>query len=97
MAERKIPDRERKRFQTTGRPPLVDRLAESVRAARREFKLRQDEVADTAGVSLSFVRDLEAGKPTLRLDRVLEVLDVLGMTLAITTAERTGSDLDAEG
>ncbi len=97
MAKRSIPDRRRKRFADADRPPFVEQLAEQVRALRRAHRLRQDEVADVAGVSLSFVRDLEAGKPGLRLDRLLEVLDVLGLALAIVPAGSRGTESDEEG
>ena len=59
-------------------------LAEAVRARRRELGLRQDEVADLAGVSTRFVHSLEAGKPSVQLDRVTAVLDVLGLELTIS-------------
>ena len=57
-------------------------LAAVVRARRAELGLRQDELADLAGVSTRFVHSLEAGKPTVQLDRVVDVLEVLGLELA---------------
>lgn len=47
-------------------------------ARRGELGLRQDEVADLAGVSTRFAHTLESGKPNVHLDRVEAVLDVLG-------------------
>ena len=58
-------------------------LGEQVRGRRRELRLNQTEVADLAGVSPSFVRCIEHDKPTLRLDKVAGVLDVLGLEMAI--------------
>ena len=56
-------------------------LAADVRSRRRELGLRQQDVADLAGTSERFVRALEAGKPTVRLDKAAAVLDVLGLQL----------------
>lgn len=58
-------------------------LGSVVRQRRRELGLRQDELADLAGVSTRFVHTLEAGKPSVQLDRVVAVLEVLGLELAV--------------
>jgi y4mF family transcriptional regulator len=49
---------------------------------RKEVKLTQEELALKAGVGLRFVRDLEQGKQTLRLDKVNQVLMLLENELA---------------
>jgi y4mF family transcriptional regulator len=54
-------------------------LASAVKSARRALKLRQAELAAAAGVGVRFVVDLEAGKPTVQLGKVLTVLDALGL------------------
>jgi HTH-type transcriptional regulator/antitoxin HipB len=59
------------------------RLAAEVRARRRSLQLRQEELADLAGVSERFVYALENGKPTVQLDKVLAVLNALGLHLEI--------------
>ena len=41
-----------------------------VKQKRKELKLTQEELALNAGVGLRFVRELEQGKKTLRLDKV---------------------------
>jgi len=56
----------------------VDRLAEAVRQRRTELGLRQADLAQLAGCSRRFVHTLEQGKSTLRLDKLLDVLEVLG-------------------
>jgi HTH-type transcriptional regulator / antitoxin HipB len=58
-------------------------LARVVRERRVELGLRQDALADLAGVSTRFVHTLEAGKPTVQLDRVTAVLEVLGLELVV--------------
>lgn len=58
-------------------------LGVAVRAERKEQQLDQLLLADLAGVSDRFLRDLEHGKPTVRLKEVLQVLDALGLTLQV--------------
>jgi HTH-type transcriptional regulator/antitoxin HipB len=61
----------------------VEDLGETVLAARKRQGLDQLLLADLAGVSDRFVRDLEHGKPTVQLREVLRVLDALGLTLQV--------------
>ncbi|OHV79688.1 helix-turn-helix transcriptional regulator [Ensifer sp. LCM 4579] len=54
-----------------------------VRSTRKEQNLRQDELAGVAGVGLRFIVDLEAGKPTAQIGKVLQVLQTLGCSIDI--------------
>ncbi|OYO01423.1 type II toxin-antitoxin system Y4mF family antitoxin [Enemella evansiae] len=58
-------------------------VANSFRERRRELGLNQAEAAELAGVSERFLRSLEAGKPTVRLDKVLQVATALGLTVEV--------------
>ena len=66
-------------------------LGQAMRSARKHLGLTQPQLALAAGVGVRFIVDLEAGKPTLRLEHILRVLHALWGTLAIaglpTTAE----------
>lgn len=53
-------------------------LSEFVKNKRNAVKLTQPEMAEKAGVGLRFVRELEQGKETLRLDKVNQVLKLFG-------------------
>lgn len=53
-------------------------LGDALRAARKQLGLTQPQLALSAGVGVRFIVDLEAGKPTLRLENVLRVIDALG-------------------
>jgi y4mF family transcriptional regulator len=64
-------------------------LAATVQRRRRELGLRQDELAELASCSTRLVHTLENGKPTLRLDKLLAVLTVLGLELAIVPRNTT--------
>jgi HTH-type transcriptional regulator / antitoxin HipB len=64
-------------------PDRIAPLAEAVRLRRTELGLTQAEVAELAGCSQRFVHTVEQGKPTLRLDKLLDVLEVLGLSLEV--------------
>ena len=53
-------------------------LGRALRAARKQLGLTQPQLALATGVGVRFIVDLEAGKPTLRLENVLRVIDALG-------------------
>lgn len=53
-------------------------IAQFVKDKRNSLKLTQIDLAEKSGVGLRFIRDLEQGKHTLRLDKVNQVLDMFG-------------------
>ncbi len=61
----------------------MDSLRLFVKQKRKELKLTQEELASNAGVGLRFVRDLEQGKKTLRLDKVNDVLALFGKEVGV--------------
>ena len=56
-------------------------LSEYIKQERKLNGLSQVELAERAGVGLRFVRDLEQGKQTLRMDKVNDVLALFGERL----------------
>ena len=60
-------------------------LSLTVKKLRKEYGLTQEELAMKSGVGLNFVRQLEQGKPTLRMDKVNQLLDLFNY--ALTTKE----------
>lgn len=64
-------------------------VGQIVRAARKGLGLTQPELAAAAGVGLRFLVEVERGKPTVRLDRLLAVLDALGLELQIAPRGRS--------
>jgi y4mF family transcriptional regulator len=80
-----VPDREH--------DMTVEELGAIVRRARLAQGLRQDQLAAAAGVGLRFLVELERGKPTVRLVKVLAVLNALGCRLQVTpTTSPSGRD-----
>ena len=58
-------------------------LGQAARTARKQLGLTQPQLALAAGVGVRFIVDMEAGKPTLRLENVLRVLHALGAKLTV--------------
>ena len=58
-------------------------LGQAARTARKQLGLTQPQLALAAGVGVRFIVDMEAGKPTVRLENVLRVLHALGARLTV--------------
>lgn len=63
------------------RVTTTDQLGKLVRTQRKALKLTQVQAAGLCGVGERFLRELEKGKPTVELGRVLRVLIGLGIQL----------------
>lgn len=61
-----------------------ERIGEAVKQARNDLDVTQQSLALTAGTGLRFIIDLEKGKPTCQIGKVLAVLNTLGFTLTLT-------------
>ncbi len=60
-------------------------FSEKIKELRRRSGLTQVEFSRRVGVGLRFIRDLEQGKPSVRLDKVNKVLKFLGHHLEIVS------------
>lgn len=56
-------------------------LSDFLKDRRKKLKLTQHQLAEKAGVGLRFIRDIEQGKTTLRMDKVNQVLRLFGQEL----------------
>lgn len=63
-------------------------LSKHLKLKRKQNNLTQPELALKAGVGLRFVRDLEQGKATLRMDKVNDVLRLFGEELGVVQMDR---------
>lgn len=59
----------------------MQNLPQFIKDRRNQSGLTQEDLAEKAGVGLRFVRDLEQGKKTLRLDKVNQILALFGHEL----------------
>lgn len=62
-------------------------IAQFIKEKRKNLKITQEELAFKAGVGLRFVRELEQGKITLKLDKVNQVLDLFGCEVDVIRKE----------
>lgn len=67
-------------------------LNDFVKEKRNSAKLTQPQLAEKAGVGLRFVRDLEQGKESLRLDKVNQVLKLFGYTVGAIPTKRNSQE-----
>lgn len=58
-------------------------IDEYVQEKRKQLKLTQPELAEKAGVGLRFLRELESGKESVRLDKVNQVLALFGASVGV--------------
>lgn len=84
LGDAMLPDRAD--TEETGVTPVwaVQDLGLALRQARKALHLTQSELALAAGVGVRFLVELEAGKPTVRLEHVLRVIDALGGSLQLS-------------
>ncbi len=62
----------------------MNNLSITVKTLRKQYNLTQEELSLKSGVGLRFVRDLEQGKETLRLDKVNQLLDFFNYEMVAT-------------
>ena len=56
-------------------------ISSTLKSLRKEYGLTQVDLAMKSGVGLNFVRELEQGKATVRMDKVAQVFDLFGYEL----------------
>ena len=58
-------------------------LGEAIRIRRKELRYTQAYVAEFTGLSVSFISDLERGKPTAEIGKAIDIINLLGMDLMV--------------
>lgn len=71
---------------------VFERLRVSIIEARKAQNLRQRDLADLANVSSRFLSDLENGKASVELHKVLQVLHTLGLDLQVVARTPRGKN-----
>lgn len=72
----------------------MEPLAAAIRSQRKSLGLTQEELGRFAGCGALFIHELEKGKPTVRLSKLIEVLKILGLQLKLETGK---SGLEVSG
>jgi y4mF family transcriptional regulator len=70
----------------------VQEVGKIVRASRKRLGVTQKDLALTSGTGLRFVIDLERGKETCQIGKVLTVLHTLGIRIALTPPAIPGKE-----
>ena len=66
-----------------------EQVGKIIRSARQEMGVTQSDLALTSGTGLRFISDLENGKPTCQLGKVLTVVHTLGIRIELTPPPTT--------
>ncbi len=61
----------------------MNNFGKQIKDLRKKYQLTQIELSERAGVGLRFIRELENGKSTVRLDKVTQVLQFFGYHIEI--------------
>lgn len=67
-------------------------IAQYIKEMRKKHRLTQQDLSEKAGVGLRFVRELEQGKLTLRLDKVNQVFELFGTECGPVPMKREALD-----
>lgn len=65
----------------------TEALGQLIRQQRKKIAVTQSDLALTAGTGLRFIIELEKGKPTCQIGKILQVLQVLGIQLQLASTE----------
>ncbi|MBO5272493.1 MAG: helix-turn-helix transcriptional regulator [Muribaculaceae bacterium] len=63
-------------------------LSQYVKAMRKQYKFTQVDLSEKSGVGLRFVRELEQGKKTLRMDKVNQILNLFGGEIGVVPMKK---------
>ena len=64
-------------------------IVELIKEKRKEYGLTQVDLSMKSGVGIRFIRELEAGKPTVRLDKVNQVLALFDAEVGVQPKRRS--------
>lgn len=62
----------------------TEELGRYIRKVRKQLGVTQKDLALTAGIGLRFIIELENGKPTCQIGKILQVLQVLGIKFNVS-------------
>ena len=72
---------------------LYTTIAKYIKDMRKKYNLTQIDLSEKSGVGLRFIRELEQGKQTLRLDKVNQVLNLFGLEIGPVPMVRKDDEL----
>ena len=66
-----------------------NRISIKVKELRKKYNLTQEDLALKSGVGLRFLRELEQGKPTVRMDKINQVLNLFNMEVGVCDKKKS--------
>lgn len=69
----------------------TDDFGALIRQRRTEMGLSQSQLSDISGSGTRFISDIENGKPTMQVGKVIDLLHVLGFDVIVTPREERTS------
>lgn len=66
-----------------------NRISIKMKELRKKYNLTQEDLALKSGVGLRFLRELEQGKPTVRMDKINQVLNLFNMEVGVCDKEKS--------
>ena len=63
-------------------------LGKAIRLRRKELGYTQTDISDYTGFSVSFISDLERGKPTAEMGKAIFLINLLGMDINIKSRQK---------
>lgn len=70
----------------------TEQLGAAIRMRRKHLRVTQKELAMTCGTGLRFIVDLEKGKATCQIGKILQVLQTLGLGIQTDSPNVVGAD-----
>ena len=65
----------------------VEKIGEFIKTRRRQLKVTQKDLAMTSNTGLRFIIDVEKGKPTCQIGKILTVLQTLGIKIKLSAPD----------
>lgn len=62
-------------------------LGEAIRARRKELHYTQAYLSEFTGLSVTFISDVERGKTTAEIEKIIRLINVLGLNLLVEKRE----------
>jgi len=66
-----------------------NRISIKIKELRKQYNLTQEDLAVKSGVGLRFLRELEQGKPTVRMDKINQVLNLFNLEVGVCAKEES--------
>ena len=74
---------------------MANNIAATLKALRKQYNMTQEDLYIKSGLGLRFIRELEQGKETLRLDKVNQLLDFFNYEMVAMPKKRNDETRDA--